>query len=121
MAVDIGFGCRRPASYPFLGEDVSTQDGTAWKHSREMLGRHFTRLQAKDLTTVTEQLEDLISTFRNSTGVVDLQAASFHLTLASTKPLLFGVTIEALSDGEQQHFAGHFDHASQPLLYGSRY
>ena len=110
--LDFGLGCRRPASYPFLGEGIFTQDGPPWKHSRELLRRQFARVQAKDLETFTEQVEILISTFRNSRNVVDLQPAFFRFTLATTTALLFGESIETLPEQEQQEFAEHFDRAS---------
>jgi cytochrome P450 len=109
----IGLGCRRPACYPFLGEGIFTQDGPPWKHSREMLRRQFARVQARDLETFTEQVENLISTFRNSKGIVDLQPAFFRFTLATTTTLLFGESIETLSEYQQEEFAEHFDRASK--------
>ena len=78
-----------------------------------MLRRQFVRVQAKDLETFTEQVENLISTFRNSEGVVDLQPAFFRFTLATTTTLLFGESIETLSEREQSEFAKHFDSASR--------
>ncbi|KAF8853501.1 cytochrome P450 [Acephala macrosclerotiorum] len=110
---DIGLGCRRPACYPFLGEGIFTQDGPPWKHSREMLRRQFARVQARDLETFIEQVENLISTFRNSKGIVDLQPAFFRFTLATATTLLFGESIETLSEREQEEFAEHFDRASK--------
>ena len=108
----MGLGVRRPACYPFFGEGIFTQDGPAWKHSREMLRRQFARVQAKDLENFTDQVEALISTFRKSKGVVDLQPAFFHFTLATTTLLLFGESIETLSEAEQTEFAEHFDSAT---------
>ena len=108
----MGLGVRRPACYPFFGEGIFTQDGPAWKHSREILRRQFARVQAKDLETFTDQVETLISTFRDSKGVVDLQPAFFRFTLATTTTLLFGESIETLPEIEQKEFAEHFDSAT---------
>lgn len=55
----------------------------------------------------------MISTFRKSDGVVDLQPAFFRFTLATTTTLLFGESIETLSEDEQKEFAEHFDRASR--------
>src|ERR1700742_3219332 len=106
-------GVRRPACYPFFGEGIFTQDGLAWKHCREMLRRQFARVQARDLETFTGQVEALISSFRDSKGVVDLQPAFFRFTLATTTALLFGKsTTEPLPEAEQAEFAEHFDRAT---------
>ncbi|KIY00210.1 uncharacterized protein Z520_03895 [Fonsecaea multimorphosa CBS 102226] len=112
QAADMGLGVRRPACYPFFGEGIFTQDGPAWKHSREMLRRQFARVQARDLETFTDQVETLISSFRDSKGIVDLQPAFFRFTLATTTALLFGESIETLSAAEQNEFAEHFDSAT---------
>lgn len=103
---------RRPACFPFFDEGIFTQDGPAWKHSREMLRRQFASVQARDLESFTDQVESLISTFRNSHGVVDLQPAFFDFTLATTTALLFGESIEILPEAEQTEFAEHFDSAT---------
>jgi cytochrome P450 len=112
MDSDMGLGVRRPACFPFFGEGIFTQDGPAWKHSRQMLQRQFSRVQARDLETFTDQVEALISTFRDSKGVVDLQPAFFRFTLATTTALLFGESIEVLSQAEQTEFEHHFDSAT---------
>lgn len=78
-----------------------------------MLRRQFVLVQAKDLGTFTEQVENLIFTFRNAIGVVDLQPAFFRFTLATTTALLFGESIETLPEHEQKEFAEHFDSASR--------
>jgi cytochrome P450 len=44
--------------------------------------------------------------------VVDLQPAFFRFTLATTTTLLFGESIETLSEAEQNEFAEHFDSAT---------
>ena len=77
-----------------------------------MLRRQFARVQARDLTTFEEQAENLVATFQNAKGVVDLQPAFFRFTLATTTTLLFGESIETLSETEQKEFAEHFDKAS---------
>lgn len=65
------------------------------------------------METFTEQVEILVSTFRNAKGVVDLQPAFFRFTLATSTALLFGESIETLSRNEQKEFAEHFDRASR--------
>lgn len=38
---DYGLGTRRLAGFPLLGEGIFSQDGPAWKHSRELIRRQF--------------------------------------------------------------------------------
>ncbi|ETI27782.1 hypothetical protein G647_00231 [Cladophialophora carrionii CBS 160.54] len=109
---DMRLAVRRPACYPFFGEGIFTQDGPAWRHSRELLRRQSARVQARDLETFTDQVENLISTFQHSKGVVDLQPAFFRFTLATTTTLLFGDSIETLSEAEHTEFAEPFDCAT---------
>jgi cytochrome P450 len=108
----MSLGVRRPACFPFSGEGIFTQDDPAWKHSREMLRRQFARVQARDLETFTEQVENLIATLRGSEGTVDLQPAFFRFTPATTTALLFGESSEILSEAEKSEFAEHFDSAT---------
>jgi cytochrome P450 len=64
------------------------------------------------LETFTDQVENLVSSFRHSNSVVDLQPAFFRFTLATTTTLLFGESTETLSEAEQNEFAEHFDSAT---------
>ncbi|KAL2022262.1 hypothetical protein VTK56DRAFT_5872 [Thermocarpiscus australiensis] len=42
---DYGFGCRPAVFAPLLGNGIFTQEGAAWKHSRELLRKQFVRAQ----------------------------------------------------------------------------
>ncbi|KAL8677721.1 MAG: hypothetical protein Q9186_005874 [Xanthomendoza sp. 1 TL-2023] len=109
---DWGMGARRAGLLPLLGEGIFTQDGRAWKHSRELLRRQFVRINFKDLSTFDQQVDDLIDRLSSAEGVVDLQPAFFRFTLATTTALIFGDQGSTLKDKDHEDFASSFDYAS---------
>ncbi|KAL8818041.1 MAG: hypothetical protein Q9223_003245 [Gallowayella weberi] len=109
---DWGMGSRRAGLLPLLGEGIFTQDGHAWKHSRELLRRQFVRINFKDLSTFDRQVDDLIDRLSLADGVVDLQPAFFRFTLATTTALIFGEQGSTLKDKDHEEFATSFDYAS---------
>ncbi|KAG9231002.1 cytochrome P450 [Amylocarpus encephaloides] len=115
---DFGLGSRRDGLYPMLGEGIFTQDGMAWKHSRETLRRQFVRMQYQNTKVFDKAVENLISTISSSGNtVVDLQPAFFMYTLTTTTSLIFGEPpdiqgqIEHI-DIDQSIFTDSFDYAS---------
>ncbi|KAI9892832.1 MAG: hypothetical protein M1814_000991 [Vezdaea aestivalis] len=110
---DWGLGSRRGGLFPLLGEGVFTQDGRAWKHSREMLRRQFARIDYKNLGTFDGHVDDLVAELQGSSGVVDLQPAFFRFTLATTTALIFGEPVDNLEDKDRDMFADSFDYASK--------
>ena len=105
-------GSRRGAMLPFIGEGIFTQDGPAWKHSREMLRRPFLKSHYQDLHGFREHTDNLIAELSSSNGVVDLQPLFFRFTLATTTALIFGQSAVGL-EASQQSFAKDFDYASK--------
>ena len=97
---------------PFIEEGIFTQDGTAWKHSRELLRRPFLKSHYQDLHGFGEHTNDLIAELSSSNGVVDLQPLFFRCTLATTTAPIFGQSAVGLEDG-QQDFGRDFDYASK--------
>ena len=104
-------GSRRGALLPFIGEGIFTQDGPAWKHSRELLRRPFLKSHYQDLKGFGEHIGSLIAGLSSCRGVVDLQPFLFRFTLATTTALIFGQSVDGLEDA-QQDFAKDFDYAS---------
>ena len=98
--------------YSLLGEGIFTQDGQAWKHSREMLRRQFVRMQYQNLRGFDEPVNNLLASLSGSSGVVDLQPLFFRFTLATTTTLIFGESIRSLGDEEEKEFSESFDYAS---------
>ena len=101
-SVDWGFGPRRKITYPLFGDGIFTQEGQAWKHSRELLRPQFTYRQYNDLEILREPIDDLISCISDSkSGVVDLQPLFFRFTLDTTTAFLFGESIHSLKAGSK--------------------
>lgn len=114
---DFGLGSRREGLFPLLGEGIFTQDGRAWKHSRETLRRQFVRMQYQNTKVFDGHVNDLIASLSSSPGVVDLQPAFFRYTLSTTTSLIFGEPPNGSEYSErgivdQDAFATSFDYAS---------
>ncbi|KAH7356934.1 cytochrome P450 [Rhexocercosporidium sp. MPI-PUGE-AT-0058] len=75
---DFHLGPRTLAMKAMIGNGIFTQDGTAWKHSREVLRRQFMRIQYQNLKGFREHLETLMERLNTSSGVTDLQPIFKH-------------------------------------------
>ena len=113
-------GTRSGALFPFIGEGIFTQDGSPWKHSREMLRRPFLKTHYQNLQSFDGPLNNLLSTIAISKGVIDLQPLFFRFTLATTISLIFGQPVETFKSEEQDAFARCFDYASLISSYRVR-
>lgn len=116
---DYGFGARSRIFAPLLGNGIFTQEGPAWRHSRELLRKQFIRLHRQDLDLFHEHVDNLMDRLP-SNGIVDLQPLFFDLTLDTTTALLFGRSIYSLRAGIDQHkenrlFADSFNIAQEGL------
>ncbi|KAI9931071.1 hypothetical protein MW887_010728 [Aspergillus wentii] len=116
---DYGFGVRPDIFAPLLGQGIFTQEGPAWKHSRDLLRKQFIRVQYQNLDHFREHVDNLIACLP-STGVVDLQPLFFNLTMDTATALLFGSSIYSLRAGidqdmENQAFAENFNVAQEGL------
>jgi len=111
---DFGLGCRRMGLMPLLGEGIFTQDGTAWRHSRELLRRQFARIRESELTAFGEHTDILIDNLERSqsSGMVDMQSLFFEYTLGTTTHLLFGEPHHSLPERERVTLRENFDYAS---------
>jgi cytochrome P450 len=102
-----------------LGNGIFTQEGLAWKRSRELLREQFIDLHRQDLDLFHEHVENLINLLPPS-GIVDLQPLFFDLTLDTTTALIFGSSVHSLRAGIDQHkesrlFADNFNVAQDGL------
>lgn len=85
-----------------FGDGIFTQEGAAWKHSRELLRPQFTYRQYQDLEVLQEPIEDLLNCISNAdSGIVDLQPLFFRFTLDTTTALLFGESVYSLKAGSR--------------------
>jgi cytochrome P450 len=102
-----------------LGNGIFTQEGLAWKHSRELLRKQFIQTQYKNLEHFREHVDNLLARLPTD-GVIDLQPLFFNLTLDTTTALLFGRSVYSLragidQDAENQQFAESFNIAQEGL------
>jgi cytochrome P450 len=112
-------GPRRAITYPMFGDGIFTQEGDAWKHSRQILRPQFQHKQYEHLIVFNEAIDDLLVAIEksiDSKGVVDLQPHFFRFTLDTTTAFLFGESVRSLvapqSAGEQT-FAEAFNTAQE--------
>ena len=112
-------GPRRDITFPMFGDGIFTQEGAAWKHSRELLRPQFHHKQYSDLNIFREAVDDLINNIPKEGGVIDLQPLFFRLTLDVTTAFLFGDSVRSLrvpeSTGEQT-FAEAFNIAQEYVV-----
>ncbi|KAF2430667.1 cytochrome P450 [Tothia fuscella] len=112
---DYGMGTRRLAFFPMIGEGIFTQDGPAWKRSRELIRRQFARVQKQNLQVFTPHVKELISGLENESkfaGTVDMKPFFFDYTLSTTTQLLFGEPHGSLSERERDAVRDNFDYAA---------
>lgn len=112
LSVEFGFGPRREIFDPLLGDGIFTQEGVAWKHSRELLRPQFARNQYKDLSVFKEHMDNLISNIPTKGGIVNLQPLFFRFTLDTTTAFLFGESVYSLSPDrslDESEFANAFN------------
>ena len=99
--------------FPFFGDGIFTQEGDAWKHSRELLRPQFVHKQYDDLQLFQEAVDNLISVLPER-GVIDLQPLFFQLTLDTTTAFLFGDSVDSLKTPKitsESNFASAFNTA----------
>lgn len=114
---DYILGSRSDGLRALLGEGIFTQDGPAWKHSRELLRRQFARLRDAGLEPLGPHIHELlvnIEAARKSSadGIVDLQPLFFEYTLGTTTDLLFGEPHNSLPKADRDSLRDNFDSAS---------
>lgn len=117
---DYGFGDRHGVFAPLLGNGIFTQEGLAWKHSRELLRKQFVRMQYQNMNVFCEHVDNLLASLNSSIGRVDLQPLFFKFTLDTTTALLLGKSVYSLraedtNDTDNKAFAEVFDIAQGGL------
>ena len=118
--LDYGFGLRHEVFAPLLGNGIFTQEGGAWKHSRELLRNQFIRTQYQNLDGFREHVDNFLACLGDSSGAIDLQPLFFSLTLDTTTALLLGQSSYSLkaddaADVRASSFAKSFDAAQKGL------
>lgn len=114
---DYILGSRSDGLRALLGEGIFTQDGPAWKHSRELLRRQFARLRDAGLEPLDPHIHELLVNIEaaiksSADGIVDLQPLFFEYTLGTTTDLLFGEPHNSLPKADRDSLRDNFDSAS---------
>ncbi|KAK8035337.1 hypothetical protein PG993_010332 [Apiospora rasikravindrae] len=110
---DFDNGPRRDITFPMFGDGIFTQDGEAWRKSRDMLRPQLFHRHYEDLEVFKGPVDDLLDALPES-GVVDLQPLFFRLTLDVTTAFLFGESVHSLRSTTHR-FADAFDAAQQTV------
>ena len=110
---DFGLGSRGRAIHSFVGEGIFTQDGSAWKRTRELLRRPFQRIEYQNLKGFCDFADQLVTTLKASNGAVDLQPLFLQFTLSTTTALIFGQPDGSLDKEPLDAFIENFDYAAK--------
>ncbi|PLB46480.1 cytochrome P450 alkane hydroxylase [Aspergillus steynii IBT 23096] len=112
-------GPRRAITFPMFGDGIFTQEGEAWKHSREILKPQLFYRTYENLEVFKQPVEDLLNAIPQKGGVVDLQPLFFRLTLDVTSAFLFGESTYTLRSpvvAGENTFASAFDTAQKYVV-----
>ena len=124
LCIEFSLGARSDNFRPLLGHGIFTQDGAAWKTSRELLRPQFMQTRSKSFGYIQEEIERFVSTLKISTSTsrIDLQPKFFRLTLDTTMAVLFGKSLGDLNtEGiDETDFAAAFDRAQHQLARRGR-
>lgn len=112
VASDFHLGPRNLAMRAMIGEGIFTQDGPAWKHSRELLRRQFVRMQYQNLEGFQQHVDNLIDRMKSASGVIDLQPLFYRLTLDTTIAMILGQPVESFKHETGDLFSKCFNKAS---------
>ena len=102
-----------------IGTGIFTAEGTAWKHSREMLRPCFERSQVADVSILAAHTDRLISLLPSDGSTVDLEPLFHKLTMDIATEFLFGKSVESLDpenqNKENEQFRDSFDYVKNPF------
>ncbi|MCJ1309137.1 hypothetical protein MMC25_002792 [Agyrium rufum] len=109
-------GPRRKITFPMFGDGIFTQEGEAWRHSRELLRPQFLHRQYDDLEVFRGNVDNLLEAISHAQegGEVDLQPLFFRLTLDVTTAFLLGESVQSLIEPKaatEESFAASFNTA----------
>lgn len=106
-----------------MGSGIFTQDGAAWKRSRDLLRPQFSSNRYQNFAEISKCVESLLDQIP-ADGVVDLQPLFFRLTFDTTTFLLFGETMSSLQSadiaGQESEFAIAFNLGQDYLSHRGR-
>ncbi|OTA88363.1 hypothetical protein M434DRAFT_80417 [Hypoxylon sp. CO27-5] len=121
--LNYSLGLRAPTFRPVLGSGIFTEDGAAWRHSRNLLRPQFVSNRLQNFKEIQKCVQNLIEAIPKD-GIVDLQPLCFKLTFETTMFLLFGDSVSAADwgqvSGQESDFAKAFNTAQEYLAYRGR-
>ncbi|KAH7382165.1 N-alkane-inducible cytochrome P450 [Pyrenochaeta sp. MPI-SDFR-AT-0127] len=104
----------------YLGHGIFTNEGKAWKYSREMLRPCFEKSAVADVSILEKHTERLFNLLPTDGSTVDLQPLFHELTLDIATEFLFGRSTNSLDRGEEskevQEFIEAFEYCSDPFM-----
>ncbi|KAF4634192.1 hypothetical protein G7Y89_g3927 [Cudoniella acicularis] len=95
---DFGLELRRDITFPMFGDGILTQEGDAWRKSREIIRPQFTHRQYEDLDIFKPAIKDLVNVLQGSSGAADLRPLFFRMALDIMTAFLFGEFVESTPD-----------------------
>ncbi len=102
-----------------FGDGIFTQEGQAWKTSRQILRPQFHHRQYEDLEVFEDSVKELLEAItreKTENDVIDLQPLFFRFTLDTTTAFLFGESVHSLKAPEsagEQTFGDAFNTAQE--------
>ena len=124
---DFSLGAREQNFRPLLGHGIFTQNGTAWKASRDLLRPIFNHQRTEYFSHIKIAVSNLLSRIASETiqtqNIIDLQPLFFLLTLDVTTAAVLGTSTNSLQDQGSKlglQFANAFDEGQHYLAIRGR-
>ena len=111
---DYGLGSRRLAMHPLLGEGIFSQDGPAWRRSRELIRQQFVRIHKETPQSFVPHVDKLLASIAEATsadGHIDLKPLMFEFTLNTTTALVFGESHGTMPKEQGESVWRYYDEA----------
>lgn len=124
---DFSLGAREENFRPLLGHGIFTQNGAAWKASRDLLRPIFNHQRTEYFSHIQLAVSKLLSRIASETSqtqnIIDLQPLFFLLTLDVTTAAVLGTSTDSLQDQGSKlglQFANAFDEGQHYLAIRGR-
>lgn len=119
-SLDYGMGVRKAGFAPLLGKGIFAQDGSHWKHARDLYRPLFTKSQSDGAYDIVKHHADnLVAAIskHSTSGTVDLYPLFFSFTLDTTYDMIFRKAKNSFLEDKpsSNRFATAFRDAQQHL------
>ena len=92
-----GIGDNRKLAIPLLGAGIFSNNGAAWRHSRDLLRPNFNRSQVADVALFERHVKHLIRAIPRDGATIDLEPLFFRLSMDVSTEFLFGQSTDDLA------------------------